>query len=219
MKAILSLFGKILRKVLLLGLLMLIVPRLMTALNAINRLYTVDSAPERPVAIVFGAGLWWNGQPTPVLRDRVATAVELYNSGKVSWLLMSGSQSGTYNEPQAMFDYAVNLGMPAEAIVLDNAGDRTYDTCYRALHTYNIHTAILVTQRFHQPRALYTCNKLGIEAIGVEADMREYRRSSLMYWNLRELPATLSAMLDVHLLQPEPVVNAPKITPFIPLVD
>ena len=219
MKSILVIIGKVLRTAFVLGFLALILPRVLTGLHTLNRLYSTETVAARPVAIVFGAGLWWNGEPTPVLRDRVATAVDLYNSGKVSWLLMSGSQSGTYNEPQAMFDYAVNLGMPAEAIVLDNAGDRTYDTCYRALHTYNIQNAILVTQRFHQPRALYTCNKLGIEAIGVEADRREYRRSSLMYWNLRELPATLSAMLDVHLLQPKPVVNAPKITPPVPLID
>lgn len=219
MKSILVIIGKVLRTAFVLGFLALILPRVLTGLHTLNRLYSTETVAARPVAIVFGAGLWWNGEPTPVLRDRVATAVELYNSGKVSWLLMSGSQSGTYNEPQAMFDYAVNLGMPAEAIVLDNAGDRTYDTCYRALHTYNIQNAILVTQRFHQPRALYTCNKLGIEAIGVEADRREYRRSSLMYWNLRELPATLFAMLDVHLLQPKPVVNAPKITPPVPLID
>lgn len=219
MKSILVIIGKVLRTAFILGFLALILPRVLTGLHTLNRLYSTETVAARPVAIVFGAGLWWNGEPTPVLRDRVATAVDLYNSGKVSWLLMSGSQSGTYNEPQAMFDYAVNLGMPAEAIVLDNAGDRTYDTCYRALHTYNIQNAILVTQRFHQPRALYTCNKLGIEAIGVEADRREYRRSSLMYWNLRELPATLSAMLDVHLLQSKPVVNAPKITPPVPLID
>ena len=219
MKSILVIIGKVLRTAFILGFLALILPRVLTGLQTLNRLYSTETVAARPVAIVFGAGLWWNGEPTPVLRDRVATAVELYNSGKVNWLLMSGSQSGTYNEPQAMFDYAISLGMPAEAIILDNAGDRTYDTCYRALHTYNVHTAILVTQRFHQPRALYTCNKLGIDAVGVVADMREYRRSSLIYWNLRELPATLSAMLDIHLLQPNPVVDAPKITPFIPLVD
>lgn len=215
----LIILGKILRTALLIGLLALILPRLLTALHAKPRLYSVEAAPQQPVAIVFGAGLWWNGEPTPVLRDRVATAAALYHTGKVSWLLMSGSQSGTYNEPQAMHDYAAGLGVPEEAIVMDSAGDRTYDTCYRAQAVYNIHSAILVTQSFHLPRALYTCDNLGIEAVGVTADRRDYQRSALFYWNLRELPATLSALIEVHLLHPHPLAVQPKETDQIPLVD
>mgnify|MGYP001078646855 FL=1 len=216
MKALLTLVGKILRSAILIGAMALILPRLLTGLHALPRVYTSEEAPERPAAIVFGAGLWWNGEPTPVLRDRVATAAELYHAGKVSWLLMSGSQSGTYNEPQAMHDYAVGLGVPEEAIVMDSAGDRTFDTCYRAQAVYNIHSAILVTQKFHLPRALYTCDNLGIEAVGVAADRRDYRSGSLLYWNLRELPATLSAMIEVHLLRPHPLAVQPD---EIPLVD
>jgi SanA protein len=219
MKSILIILGKILRTALFIGLLALILPRLLTALHARPRLYSVETAPQQPVAIVFGAGLWWNGEPTPVLRDRVATAAELYQAGKVSWLLMSGSESGTYNEPQAMHDYATGLGVPEEAIVMDSAGDRTYDTCYRARTVYNIQNAILVTQSFHLPRALYTCYNLGIEAVGVAADRREYRQSSLIYWNLRELPATLFALIDVHFLHSHPLVNQSEETPEIPLVD
>lgn len=216
MKSVLNMVGKILRTALLIGAIMLILPRLITALHAYPRLYAVGEAPERPVAIVFGAGLWWNGEPTPVLRDRVTTAAELYAAGKVSWLLMSGSQSGTYNEPQAMHDYAVGLGVPEEAIVMDSAGNRTFDTCYRAKAVYNIQSAILVTQNFHLPRALYTCNNLDIEAVGVAADRRDYRRETLFYWNLRELPATLSALIELHLLSPHPVTTQ---TDEITLVD
>jgi len=216
MKAFFMVLGKILKTALLLGAMALILPRLLTALHAVKRVYTVTEAPQQPVAIVFGAGLWWNGEPTPVLRDRVTTAAELYHAGKVSWLLMSGSQSGTYNEPQAMHDYAVGLGVPEEAIVMDSAGDRTFDTCYRAKAVYNIQSAILVTQKFHLPRALYTCNNLGIEAVGVAADRRDYRREALFYWNLRELPATLSALIEVHLLGPHPLATQ---SDEIPLVD
>ena len=204
MKRFLAILGKVLRAAILLGLLSLVLPRLVTALHARLRLYAPEKVPAKPVAIVFGAGLWWDGQPTPVLNDRVTTAAELYHAGKVAWLLLSGSQSGTYNEPEAMQAVAESLGVPPEAIVLDTAGNRTYDTCWRARSIYEIGSAILVTQKFHLPRALYTCEQLGIQTVGVAADRRDYRRSSLLYWNLRELPATLTALLELHLLHPAP---------------
>lgn len=109
-----------------------------------------------------------------------------------------------------MKEYALSLGVPEEAIVLDYAGRRTYDTCYRAKAIFGLQNAILVTQGFHLPRAVYTCNALGLTAIGVAADQHPYRLASRVYWNLRELPATLTALLDVHLVRPEPVLGKPE---------
>jgi vancomycin permeability regulator SanA len=192
----------------LLGLAILILPRLVTALYAIPRIYTTKTAPAMPVAIVFGAGLWRDGTPTTVLRDRISTAAELFFSGKVQKILMSGDNSYLdYNEPGAMRDYALSLGLPETAIVLDYAGRRTYDTCYRARAIFGLQNAILVTQSFHMPRALYTCNALGLKAVGVPSDQHEYRLVSSLYWNLRELPATLTALLDVHVLRPVPILG------------
>jgi SanA protein len=117
----------------LVGAAVLILPRLITALFAIPRSYSAQATPTTPVAIVFGAGLWRDGTPTTVLRDRIATASELYFAGKVQKILMSGDNRYLdYNEPGAMRDYALSLGVPEEVIVLDYAGRRTYDTCYRA---------------------------------------------------------------------------------------
>ena len=82
-----------------------------------------------------------------------------------------------YNEPGAMQAFALELGIPEEDIVLDYAGRRTYDTCYRAGEIFQLETAILVTQEFHLPRALYICNVLDIKAVGVSADVRTYRDS------------------------------------------
>ncbi len=189
----------------------MILPRLVTALFAIPRSFTTQSAPPTPAAIVFGAGLWRDGTPTTVLRDRIVTAAELFFSGKVQKILMSGDNSYLdYNEPGAMRDYALSLGVPESAIVLDYAGRRTYDTCYRARTIFGLQKAILVTQSFHLPRALYTCNVLGVEAIGVPSDQHDYSKRSLIYWNLRELPATLTAILQVHLLRPEPILGEPE---------
>ncbi len=194
-----------------LGLLILLVPRLVSGLYARGKVYAAAQVPARPVAIVFGAGLWRDGTATPVLYDRVATAAGLYFAGKVEKLLMSGDNRVVeYNEPWVMRGVALELGVPEEAIVLDYAGRRTYDTCYRAKAIFGVQEAILVTQVFHLPRALYTCNQLGLAAVGVEADLRTYRRRSMLYWNLRELPATLAALWDVHVGHPAPVLGDPE---------
>ena len=191
--------------------LVLLLPRLITALYAAPRIVRASDAPERPVAIVFGAGLLRDGTPTPVLRDRVATAAELYFAGKVKKLLMSGDNRFLdYNEPGAMAAYAVSLGVPEEDIVLDYAGRRTYDTCYRARHIFGVQEALLVTQSFHLPRALYLCNSLGVQAVGVNADLRTYLRRSHFIWQLRETPATLVALWEVHISRPEPVLGNPE---------
>ena len=197
--------------ILILVLITLVLPRMVTFLHARGRTYKIQDAPSKPVAIVFGAGLWYDGSPSPILRDRVASAAALYHAGKVTKILMSGDNSHVdYNEPGAMKDFAIQLGVPEDDIVLDYAGRRTYDTCYRAGDIFGLRDAILVTQGFHLPRTIYTCNALGISAIGVDADMRTYRRRSLLYWNLRELPATAIALWQVHVSHPEPVRGNPE---------
>lgn len=202
--------------ILVLVFLLFALPRLITAWSTRNRVYTVESAPIRRVAIVFGAGLWRDGSPTPILRDRVATAAQLYFAGKVEKLLMSGDNSYVgHNEPGAMRGYALELGVPEAAIVLDYAGRRTYDSCYRARAIFGVQEAVLVTQAFHLARALYECNALGLPSVGVPADLRVYQRRSLFFWNLRELPATLVALWEVHVSRPEPILGKPE--PIFPL--
>lgn len=132
--------------------------------------------PNRHVALVFGAGLNRRGGPSRMLYDRVATAADLYIAGKVNKLLMTGDNTtANHNEVEAMRQTAVELGVAGEDIVLDYAGLNTWDSCYRAREIFSLEEAILVTQRFHLPRALHTCNELGVEAIGVVADRQPYR--------------------------------------------
>lgn len=184
--------------------------RAITGLFALAKTYTIENVPTRRAAIIFGAGLWRDGSPTPVLKDRVETGAKLYFAGKVEKLLMSGDNSHVeYNEPEAMRQYALKLGVPDTDIVLDYAGRRTYDTCYRALEIFKLQQAILVTQRFHLARALFLCNSLGLDGVGVEANNRSYRKFSLIYWNFRELPATLTAFMDI-LTRPEPILGKPE---------
>ncbi len=195
----------------LLGLLGLFLPRLLTALYATGRTFTVEDVPPERVAIVFGAGLRRDGTPTAVLRDRVETAVQLYMAGKVEKLLLSGDNRFVdYNEPEAMRQYALSLGVPDEAMVLDYAGRRTYDTCYRAKAIFGVKRAILVTQNFHLPRALFTCNALGLKAIGVGANNIYYLKRSRLYWQARELFATFGAFWDICISRPLPVLGDPE---------
>jgi SanA protein len=202
---------KILLYLLVIAILILGIPRVVTALYSIGRIYTVNQSPAAPVAIVFGAGLQRDGSPTPVLRDRVSAAAELYKAGKVKKILMSGDNRYIdYNEPGSMRAYAISLGIPPEDIVLDYAGRRTYDTCYRAKEIFQLNDVLLVTQNFHLSRALFTCNLLGLRAVGVSADLREYRRSSQVSWHLRETPATLVALWEVLVSKPTPVLGNPE---------
>lgn len=174
-----------------------------SALNAIGKIYTLEDAPQRPVAIVFGAQVLPSGRLSAMLNDRVQMGAALYHAGKVRALLLTGD-NGTveYNEPEAMRDYAIGYGVPEDSIFLDYAGFRTYDSCYRAHDIFQVDEAILVTQGFHLDRALLTCNALGVESIGVAADaMRDedesYARRALMYSTLREIPSTALSVFDL----------------------
>jgi SanA protein len=183
----------------------------LTGLLTRNQIKTEEAVTPQTVAIVFGAGLQRDGSPSPVLQDRVKTGAELYFSGKAQILLLTGDNRFIdYNEPGAMRAYALQLGVPEEAIVLDYAGRRTYDSCYRAKHIFEVDQAILVTQAYHLPRALFLCNQLGISAQGVSADQRVYRKSSLLIWNIREVPASFMALIDVWVRHPLPVMGTPE---------
>jgi len=194
-----------------LGLLVLIVPRIVTTVYAWTRSYTLEAVPSERIAIVFGAGLDRQGQATSILRDRVQTAAQLYFSGKVQKLLMSGDNRFVYyNEPEAMRQYALSLGVPDSAMVLDYAGRSTYDTCYRAHAIFGLDSAVLVTQQFHLPRALFLCNALGVRAAGVAADNYLYPLHWTAVWNIREQLATVGAFLDLYVIKPTPVLGKPE---------
>jgi SanA protein len=188
-----------------LGASILFFPRLIVTLYARSRTFGLADVPQKRVAVVFGAGIMRDGRLTPQLTDRVATAADLYFAGKVEKLLMSGDNRFVdYNEPAAMRACALRLGVPDDAIVLDYAGRRTYDTCYRARDIFEVRDVILLTQRYHLPRALYTCNALGVDAVGVPADRAVYRH---LYGKLREFPATALALWEVHVSHPLPVLG------------
>ena len=186
-------------------------PPTMLFFRSNSRTFRMDDSPPSPIAIVFGAGLRRDGTPTTVLRDRVSTASDLYLSGKVTKILLSGdNRCAAYDEPSAMYKYALELGIPAKDLVRDFAGQRTYDTCFRAREIFKIQNALLITQNYHLPRAIFICDVLGINVYGVSSDRHTYRKSVLLFWFLREIPAILKAMLDVWVIKPIPILGEPE---------
>lgn len=185
--------------------------RLSAALIFRDETHTVESTPEKPVAIIFGARVYPSGRLSAMLADRVATGADLYFAGKVDKLLMTGA-SQDIDEPGAMRSYALRLGVPGEDIIVDHGGLRTYDSCYRARYIFGVEDAILVTQNFHLDRALMTCNVLGIRSVGVFADYqrpRGYSRVSLSYSRTREFPAITVAVLDLIRREPPTILGEP----------
>ncbi|MBE9121726.1 YdcF family protein [Tychonema sp. LEGE 07199] len=188
------------------------------ALNYYVRLVTsnyrhsdIAKVPAEPIAIVFGAGIWEDGTPTPMLADRVQAAVDLYKTGRVRQILMTGDNSSPdYNEVKAMQEYAQAQGVPLNNITLDYAGLSTYESCYRAKEIFGITQAVLVTQNFHIARAVYTCRQLGVQAIGLGTpDWGKFRQSSMIRYSFREFLAVLKALWEVRVSRPKPTFLGP----------
>jgi len=170
---------------------------------------SVEEIPSKRVAIVFGAGYWLNEEPSDVLRDRILTAVELYKKDKIEKIIMSGdNRFENYDEPSVMIEFAKKQGVPEEDLQPDYAGRRTYDTCYRAKHIFGLEEAILVTQKFHLTRAIYTCQGVGLDVIGMSADLMNYQNNAEM--QMRDILALSLAIFDVNFRKP-PVVLGDKI--------
>jgi len=189
--------------------------RITMILKGRSSVFTIDQIPKAQAALVLGAGLLPDETPSDPLRDRIDTAVALYKAGRVEKLMMSGDNRFIYyNEPEAMENYAISLGIPESDIVLDYAGRRTYDSCYRASAIFGLDEVIVITQNYHLPRALFLCNHLNLKAVGVPADSTHYLRHRYFYWRTREILASLSAYWDIYILKPLPVLG--KYEPIFP---
>ena len=124
--------------------------------------------------VVLGAGIR-NGGPSPMLEDRLLTAIELYNSGVTNKILVTGDHEyADHDEVNVMKNYLKEHGIPSENIFMDHAGLSTYDSIYRASKVFKTNRFIIVTQKYHLYRALYISKALNINAYGVSATKREY---------------------------------------------
>jgi len=162
--------------------------------------------PRPRVAIVFGASVYSNGDLSPVLEDRVDTAIELYRAKKVDRILVSGdNRHPSYNEPKAMQEYLISHAVAPRDVVVDYGGRSTYETCLRAREVFGLKRVVLVTQRFHLPRALYIANQLGLDAVGMSGDLRLDKQ--IDYQSVREWAAEVKAFINLHFIPPEVVLG------------
>ena len=125
--------------------------------------------------LVLGAGVRDDGTPSDMLYDRVSVSTEVYTALGDTPILMSGDHTGDYNEVGVMKSLATELGVPSEDIFLDHEGYSTYESLYRAKQVFGAKKIIIITQEYHLHRALYIARELGMEAMGVSADLRPYR--------------------------------------------
>jgi SanA protein len=172
-----------------------------------DRLFSnISDVPAAPVGLVLGASVRPNKQPSPVLQERIDVGVLLLRAGRVHKLLLSGdNRESHYNEVAAMQRSAIALGAKTHELVPDNAGWRTYDSCWRAREIYGLKSLVVITQRFHLSRAVYICKKLGIDAYGMAADGPSSQPPLKL--QLRELGAWLLALIDVRVEEPSAVVG------------
>lgn len=168
--------------------------------------HAADEVPDRPVAIVLGAGVRPDGLPSYILAQRLDLAVELYEAGSVQAVLVTGDNGADhYNETDTMHDYVVAAGVPEDRVVGDYAGFSTWDSCARASEIFGVTEATVLTQEFHLPRAVRLCQAAGIDTVGVGGSSLEERGFATVYGWAREVPAAVAALRTV-LFQPDPTL-------------
>ena len=166
--------------------------------------------PKESVALVLGARVLSNGQPSSALRARLQTALSLYRAKKVSRILLTGDHGRDgYDELRPMYQWLHDRGVPRAHIFLDHAGFRTLDSMIRAKEIFEVSSIVICTQRFHMARSVYLARVVGIEAVGVNASDDLYVPSARMH--AREFIARVAAFVDVHLLNTSAELLGPKI--------
>ena len=194
----------------LLGCLVLVTNLIITRSAGPHIVKSVNDAPKAKVAIVLGALVYADGTPSPMLADRLQVGINLYKAGKVQKLLLSGDHgTTTYDEVNAMRTYCLKQGVADQDIFMDHAGFDTYETMYRARDVFKVTDCLVVTQDFHLSRAVYTARALGLQAIGVSADLQSYPNT--WRFSLREWPARVKAFYQVDITHPKPKYLGPAI--------
>ncbi|QES36525.1 hypothetical protein DEJ48_26795 [Streptomyces venezuelae] len=172
-----------------------------------DRIGSVAQAPRARVAVVFGAGLW-KGEPSPYLAHRLDAAAELYRTGRIEVVLVTGDNSREdYDEPDAMRTYLTKHGVPDRRIVSDYAGFDTWDSCVRAKKIFGVDRAVLVSQGFHIRRAVALCDAAGVSSYGVAVDA--VHDTTWYYGGAREVLAAGKAAVDAA-LKPDPHFLGPR---------
>lgn len=169
-----------------------------------SRILTAEEAAalDADCILVLGCGVRPDGTPSNMLEDRILTGVELYEKGTSNKLLMSGDHGREdYDEVNLMKAFAIDKGICSQDIFMDHAGFSTYESVYRVKEIFQAKKVVIVSQTYHLPRALYIAKRMGLDAYGVSADKRPYRKK--IYRELREITARGKDFLMAW-IQPKP---------------
>lgn len=160
---------------------------------------------ERPQAVlVLGAAVYASGNPSPVLKDRLDYAYQVYEyyDGKIAVIVSGDNGTVEYNETKVMYDYLISKGVNADDIYRDYAGFNTYDSIYRAGYIFKVQSVIICTQRFHIYRALYIAKRLGFKAYGYAAENKSMY--NMTYNHIRESLARIKAVMETDIMKRQP---------------
>ena len=193
--------GKVLGILLILGIFILFSINILVKQTTKKQIVQNTIEENYDAILVLGAGIWGD-KPSPMLEDRLLTAISLYEEGVSPKIIMSGDHGRKdYDEVNLMKNFVKEKGIPSENIFMDHAGFSTYESLYRAKEIFGVKKIIIVTQKYHLYRSLYIANKLGIEAVGVPADIRTYAGQAKR--ELREMVARGKDLLKC-ILKPKP---------------
>lgn len=162
----------------------------------------LNQVPSKKYGLVLGTSKWGRVGINPYFRFRMEAAAQLYHHHKVEKLIVSGDNHvKTYDETTDMAMYLIQLGVPDSAIIRDYAGFRTFDSVVRAQKVFHCHELIIVSQKFHNQRAIFIAHHYGIDAVAYNAqDVSS--KNNFSHW--REFAAKFGAFLDLFVLDRQP---------------
>lgn len=160
----------------------------------------INDLPSSNTVIVLGASVHSDGKLSPILQDRVDMALKIFRSGKAKQFLLSGdNRRNDYDEVTAMKNYLIERDVPENKIFTDPAGIDTYDSMYRSNFIFEVPDAVVVTQKFHLPRAIFIANSLGLNYVGIPARSKHYNTQSSLI--RREKLANIKAVWEILINQ------------------
>ncbi len=166
---------------------------------SIDELGTISN--DYDCIIILGAGVRADGSATPMLRDRLLTGIEVYNNSQTAIFITGDSEYESYTETVTMKKLLIELGVPESDIVCDGYGLSTYESIWRAKNIYRFNKILIVSQKYHLYRAIYIANKMGLDAVGVDAALTTYGKQP--YYTLREYLARVKDVFFSEIL-PDP---------------
>jgi SanA protein len=170
----------------------------------------IEEIPVNETGLLLGTSKYIGKTLNYYYKYRIDAAVDLFKAGKIKYILVSGDNSiQYYNEPQTIKKDLIQRGIPEYAIFLDYAGFRTFDSVIRSKKVFGQEKITIISQQFHNERAIFIANHNGIKAVGYNA--KELQGKYGLKTRIRERFARIKAILDVYILQTEPKFLGKKI--------